>query len=81
MTQTRIFFGSFGAPEYPGASRMSVSPELAESWHCVVGGTQCAMTKETIGVHMPRFLKMAYEAGRNDERARIVSNLVKEPTE
>jgi len=75
MTKTKLFFGSFGGPPYPGAASKTVAPEKADHWHVVVGGTQCSLDVSNIGVHMPKFLKYAYEAGVTDERKRIANLL------
>lgn len=69
--RTKIFFGSFGEPPYPGAASKLVKPEKADHWHVVVGGTQCSLTKENIGEHMPNFMEYAYEAGISDEKKRM----------
>lgn len=69
--ETKLFFGSFGPPAYAGAATYAIEPEKAEHWHVVVGGRQVALTKATIGKHMPNFLRYAYEAGVEDEKKRI----------
>lgn len=69
--KTKLFFGSFGEPEYPGAVSARVEPENAHHWHVLVGGRQCALDQKTIGKHMPDFLQYAYEAGIGDEKKRI----------
>lgn len=69
--KTKLFFGSFGDPPYSGAASKVVEPQKAKHWHVVVGGRQASLAKETIGEHMPNFLKYAYEAGIEDEKKRM----------
>jgi len=75
MKMTKIFFGSFGAPPYPGARQEIVAAEEAVSWHVVVGGAAANLTPENIGRHMPHFLQLAYNAGVRDEKKRITELL------
>lgn len=75
MKKTRVFFASYAKAEYVGAVRKTCPPDKAESWHCLVGGVQVAMTKETIGVHMPDMLRFAYEAGVNDTFKKVQNKL------
>ena len=73
--KTKLFFGSYGEPEYPGAVSRAIAPELAHRWHVAVGGISCSLDQKNIGKQMPDFLRYAYEAGVADEKRRIAKLL------